>query len=519
VTDPRGDVGGLDGLIPRLDARAIERVDASDYLKELAVVPQADRHELQHARRYFFYLARVAQQPAVQHPGLLKAAWDRHIFPGRTVVEMKKHLAEMMKHTTGAAGDGEAAPTISESDLAALRAQAAPVLDADDPLSLVGQELRRLGYGGDLKPPTNIYVCWATRLLPKGRGTLLGHIQTNGESGSGKTYGNDLVQVLHPPECYEKKTATSTRDLVHDETSLRHRVLYYGQANSIPGADGTKPTEENSPVIGFFLTLLQDGEASYSYPIRDKDTGRFTSETKTRQGPTVLVTTTVEKIAQTEMDTRLSGLNWPDDRAQQQAALKAQADLHMGALIPEPRPEFLAFQKYLQALAPISVVFPYVHALNDLLDRLRVTIDPRVLRDSARMRSMICAVAILRHAKRQRDEHGRIIATLDDYATVADLVSDMYKNTSGVAPRLREIVNAVRTMPNVNGTGLARHFRVSRQAISRHVRRALKEGWLVNTEIRPGYPATLTVRNAEALPTESGMPSAEQLERWSPGRP
>src|SRR5206468_1069336 len=111
------------------------------------------------------------------------------------------------------------------------------------------------------------------------------------QSGSGKSYGCDLVILeLHPPECYQRKVATTTKNLLHDDTSLKHKILYYAQANSIPGADGTKPSEESSPVVGFFLTLLQDGEATYSYLLRDPETGRYSNEDKTREGPTILVT-------------------------------------------------------------------------------------------------------------------------------------------------------------------------------------------------------------------------------------
>jgi hypothetical protein len=429
--------------------------------------------------------------------------------------EFEKEIADKRK---GALDDLLRPAPLTEEEIEALRVEAAAVLDSPDPLEEIRQEIRRLGYGGKLAFPMILYVCWTSRLLPKSRGSMPCHNQTNGESGSGKTYGNDVVALMHPPEAYVKKVAASTRDLLHDEQTLRHRVLYYGQANSIPGADGMKPTEENSPVAAFFLSLLQDGEAAYSYPIKNPITGRFVSQERRREGPTVLVTTTVDRIAHREMDSRLFGLQWPDDREQLREALKAQADLHLGGPAPEPRPEFLSFQKYLQARAPFDVVFPFVHAFNDLIERLRKEIDPRILRDAARIRSLVCSIALLRHARRKIDDHGRIIAEIADYESACKLIDEtgMYRNI-GVPSRLRQIVEAVGVHPHVTQTMLSRLFKVSRPAISRQVRKALKEGWLINAEPRPGYAASLKV--GEPLPEISGLPTSDQLVRWIPRTP
>src|SRR5205085_3570935 len=96
--------------------------------------------------------------------------------------------------------------TINEAERMALREEAASILEADDPIVEYQHEIRRLGYGGAIKPPTIIVVCCATRLLSRGQGALLGHLQINGQSSVGKTYATDLIiRKLHPPECYVRK--------------------------------------------------------------------------------------------------------------------------------------------------------------------------------------------------------------------------------------------------------------------------------------------------------------------------
>ena len=50
---------------------------------------------------------------------------------------------------------------------------------------------------------------------------------------------------------------------------------------------------------------------------------------------------------------------------------------------------------------------------------------------------------------------------------------------------------------------------ISKMAASRRVNRAIKRGWLVNTESRRGYPANLM--SGEPLPMRTGLPEPESL--------
>jgi hypothetical protein len=461
------------------------------------------------------FIQRVAKLDRLERPGYLFLANERKLFPGFELKNLKAWLDKV--ENPPASATAEPAP-VNAAELAALREQAAEILDADDPLHYVGAEIRRLGYGGDLRPPLILYINWATRLLPTRRGTLPGHTQTNGHSGGGKSYGNDLIRDLHPPECFVERVATSEKELLHDDESLRHRVLYYAQANSIPGATGGKfSNDDASAVAAFFLTLLQNGEGVYSYSVRDPETGRYVIDHKRREGPTVLITTMVRRLHAEEMDSRLFALDWPDDPEQQYAALMAMADLELGGTIPTPRPEFHAYQRYLQALAPIDVVFPNVRAFNHLLQDSRA--DQRLLRDAARLRSLIKGIAILRSAHRDRDDHGRVIATLDDYDTMADLIEDMYETTAGVSAKVRELVEALPPSGTTTVTQLAQACGISQSAMTQRLAPLLsnpRQRYVVNSETRPGRAYRL--ERGDPLPHRCGLPSRAQIENFDPSR-
>jgi biotin operon repressor len=135
---------------------------------------------------------------------------------------------------------------------------------------------------------------------------------------------------------------------------------------------------------------------------------------------------------------------------------------------------------------------------------------------------LIKAVAVLRHRNRQRDETGRLIAEIEDYALVHELVGQMYETSvTRVSDKIRRVIRALGELRNANVTPLsatkaAAHLGVSKQAITQAIKTALKQGWIVNHETKRGYPHDLDV--GEPLPQALGLPDPESL-REEPGAP
>ena len=173
--------------------------------------------------------------------------------------------------------------------------------------------------------------------------------------------------------------------------------------------------------------------------MRDPESGEFTVRTVNKPGPSVLVTTSTRSLG-TQMMTRLFTVEIPDEPSHLREALAAQAAMELEDA-PAPSEALLAFQRYLQAKAPIDVVVPFAAELSFELGRRPS--GPRILRDFPRLLSLIKATAVIRIAARSRDGHGRLLATLDDYGTVHDLVADTYQASVGASKRIREAVSAV----------------------------------------------------------------------------
>jgi len=387
--------------------------------------------------------------------------------------------------------------------LAVLKRAAAPVLDEPDPIPLVERAIRALGYGGDVKPPLITYLALTSRLLSQRAGTMPAHLLLTGPASSGKSFTASVALRLLPLEAKAEIDAGSPRVLIYDDTDLRHRVLVFGEADSLPAG-------EDNPAASAIRTLLQEGSVKYKVVVRDPDTGSYVVKTIERDGPTVLLTTSVKSLGP-QLATRLFALDIPDDAPQIRAALAAQGVLEEeGSAAPDA--DLIAFQSYLQASAPWDVTVPFARRLSELIGETHLA--TRVLRDFQRLLALVKSVAILRHGQRTRDTKGRLIATIEDYATVRDLVNHLYAATvSGGSLAIRATVAAVETLratvSQPSGLDVANQLGVHKSTATRRINRAIALGWLVNEENLRGKPYKLAL--GDPMPVDVGLPAPELL--------
>lgn len=380
------------------------------------------------------------------------------------------------------------------------------IIQSDDPLKLVVDAIKGLGYGGDLAPPEITYLSATSRLLDMREGAMPVHLLVMGQSSSGKNYTVSRVVKLLPPESYHVIDAGSPRVLIYDDADLQHKVLIFTEADSLPAG-------EDNPAASAIRNLLQDHHLHYAVPIRDPETGDFIVREVDKPGPTTLITTSTKSLGH-QMMTRLFTLGIADSQEQISLRLKAQAALETEGSI-EPDVGIIAYQAYLQLKAPIRVLVPFAKELGAAMAKMAAA--PRILRDFAKLISLIKSSAIIRHYHRQTDSKGRIVATLEDYETVRELVNDMYiESSTGATDAVRNLVEAVGELNKERGAGeritvtrLANHLGINKMAASRRARKAVYEGWLINQETRKGYQADYSP--GETMPKVEGLPTLVDL--------
>lgn len=387
-----------------------------------------------------------------------------------------------------------------------LRRLAAPVLQARKTMKLIRNALQEGGYGGDLRPALLTYLAMTSRLLAMRDGSMPAHVLLIGPASAGKSYTVRSASRLLPRSAYHVIDAGSPRALIYENVDLRHRVLIFGEADSLP-------VGEDNPAASAIRNLLQDHRLHYSVTARSSRSGNYKTQHIKKAGPTVLITTSTRRLGD-QLESRLFIVEVRDDQSQVREALRKQAELELKHA-PTPPQALVAYQAYLQALAPWDVVVPFAKELAEAIGRSPAA--SRVLRDYARLLALIKAAAVLRHSHRSKNAQGQLVASIADYKLVYKLVHDVYvTNVSGAGERVRSAVGTVDALLKskkhrfVTVTLVAAELGITKMAASRRVRDALKGGWLINDEPRKGYPYRLAL--GDPLPEDSGLPRPETLE-------
>ncbi len=177
-----------------------------------------------------------------------------------------------------------------------------------------------------------------------------------------------------------------------------------------------------------------------------------------------------------------------------------------------------SLQEWLEA-GERRVSIPYARKLADLIPPVAV----RLRRDFSTVLSLIRAHALLHRASRERDKRGRILASVEDYSAVRELVKDYIAEAleSAVGATVRETVEAVKALKeereeSVNITKIAKYLQLDKSATSRRVQVALDAGYLVNKEQKEEKGKKRKVRKydleiGEPMPAEQAILPAPEL--------
>lgn len=174
--------------------------------------------------------------------------------------------------------------------------------------------------------------------------------------------------------------------------------------------------------------------------------------------------------------------------------------------------EWQALQGWLEA-GDRCVTIPYAATLASLVPPIAV----RLRRDFGALLNLIRAHALLHRASRERDREGQVIASIEDYARVRELVADLVSEgvEAAVPPTVRETVEALiklhaaKSEP-VTVSALAEELELDKSAAWRRARTATDRGYLKNLEDRKGRPAQLVP--GDPLPADiEVLPMPEKL--------
>jgi hypothetical protein len=361
-------------------------------------------------------------------------------------------------------------------------------------LERFARELARSGVAGESRVAKLLYLAVTSRFLERPVS-----VAVKGPSGGGKSYLTERVLGFFPESSFYALTAMSEHALAYSDEPLKHRFLVIYEAAGM-----------NSDFQTYLIrSLLSEGKVRYETV--EKTSEGMKPRLIEREGPTGLIITTTLTRLHPENETRMLSLAVTDTREQTRDIMAALA----GEVVEDP-PDldtWHSLQEWLAA-AEHRVAVTYAGALAAAVPPVAV----RLRRDFGALLNLIRAHAILHQASRERDNSGRVIATLEDYARVRELVADLLSEgiEATVPATVRETVEMVErlrdeTEKDVTIAALAEELELDKSAAWRRVRSAMDRGYLENKEDRKGRPAKLVA--VDALPGEIEiLPAPERLQ-------
>jgi hypothetical protein len=380
--------------------------------------------------------------------------------------------------------EGEIKKTTVDGAWAACRELA----ESGDILAKYSRALSGCGVAGEERTGKLIYLALVSRFLDRPIS-----IAIKGPSAGGKSFLCEQVLKFFPNSAYHALTGMSERALVYSEESLKHRFLVLFEA---AGSSGDFASY-------LMRSLLSEGRIRYE--VVEKTQEGMRPRLIEREGPTGLLVTTTAAALHPENETRLLSLTVTDTPDQTKRVLHELANGSNGNGVDlEP---WHSLQVWLES-AEHRVTIPFAGTLADLIPPIAV----RLRRDFKLLLNLIKAHAILHQTSRERAPDGSIVATLDDYRVVADLVRDFIGECleTTVSQAVRETVEAVNTICDTKDHAsvkeLAAALSIDMSAAWRRARVAVAKGFLQNLEEKKGRPARLTPgdplpENMEILPT------------------
>jgi hypothetical protein len=373
-----------------------------------------------------------------------------------------------------------------------------------DILAKLDLDLKQTGLVGEGRATRLLYLATTSRVFFRPVNVCL-----EGTSSTGKSLLWERVLPLFPKSAVLDMSAASEKALYYTKESLSHRMLVLAEAAAL----------KTSSFNYMIRTLLSERRLVYHVAVKDPHTGGWVDQRLEKLGPTGLILTTTGRL-HPENATRMLSVPATETAQQTRAIVEKTFDPDTPG---EDELEGAAWVKTWQALqewleaglekgrSP-RVVFPLGRAL-----RLLTAAAPRMRRDSMAIRTLIHAHAWLHQLSRERDERGRIIATLDDYAAIHDLVADLLSTGAerAVSPDVGRVLKAINDLA-AEGQAVTQKLLTERLgehkvSVHRWVKKALEAGLVEVAEKEKGSKEKVIKLLEPYHEGGSVLPTPEQL--------
>lgn len=362
---------------------------------------------------------------------------------------------------------------------------------ANDPalLDKFAADIEACGLTGETRNAKILFLALTSRWLPRPVSVVV-----KGPSSGGKSFLVKQTLQFFPESAYYELSAMSEKVLAYSTEPVSHRFIVVYEAAGMAGETATY----------LMRSLISEGRIRYETAEATKD--GVHSRLINREGPTGLVTTTTRISLHPENETRMLSLTIADTQEQTRSVFLALAASE-NREAPDLN-KWLSLQKWLE-YADHNVIIPFAKPLASILP----TTATRLRRDFQKVLDLIRVHTILHQAQRARDGKNRIVATVDDYSAVRELIEELLAEGvhASVPDTVRETVEAVRKLSRkdlqeLTELEIANELQLDKSTASRRIRDAIARGFLENLQDRKGRPARIVLTD-QVLPDKSMYPA------------
>jgi hypothetical protein len=288
-------------------------------------------------------------------------------------------------------------------------------------LDRFSEDLERAGVTGEDRIGKLLFLSVTSRFFDRPVS-----IAVKGASSGGKSEMVGRVLSFFPKAAYLSLTAMSEKVLVYDTENVKHRMLVITEAAALHGETASY----------LLRSLLSEGRIDYRVVEKNKN-GEWGCRNISREGPTGLILTTTRIKIHPENETRLLSVTINDSPDQSRKVLKKIAERAGSPTLSRGLPGFetwRALHNWVE-LQEHLVEIPFADILHELFPISAI----RIRRDFSLILNLVKSHAILHQTTREKSPEGGIIATLDDYSVVRDLVDDLLAESmeTSVPPEIR----------------------------------------------------------------------------------
>ena len=318
----------------------------------------------------------------------------------------------------------------------AIVAEAIAMLESPNLLAMIVDDIRDMGVAGESKLAMTVYLVGVSRELPRPLAAIV-----QGPTSSGKTYVIDKTVQLFPAEAVIHATQMTPQALFHmPEGRLVHRFVVAGERSRVEDDDRAEATRA-------LREMLSTGRLTKLMPMKNAS-NVIETMTLEQKGPIAFIeSTTLQKVFDEDAN-RCLMLVTDETPEQTVRILESIARDAVGNYSATDRQRIVDRHHAMQRLIePLEVSVPFAMEIAHQFPAERC----EARRALPHVLDMIRAVALLHQRQRERDERGRVIASLDDYRVARTLIGEaVSRSVSGsVSKSAQRLFEALQKLPPV----------------------------------------------------------------------